>query len=136
MLVSYKGAQPQKLPKKYEGKTEQELNQLGFVICPEPPIVLPGYKLWWQNNQWSTIPPNDAEIEIQWQTVKDKAVSMLQASDYRVLKAYEAQVPVEPFWINYRQNLRDIYNNKEGLNPFDINWPIAAPPISNPEVSE
>ena len=42
MLVSYKTAQPQKLPKEHEGKSEAELNELGFVICPEKPEITPG----------------------------------------------------------------------------------------------
>jgi hypothetical protein len=132
MLVSYKTAQPQTLPKQHEGKTEQELNALGFVVCPEPPTISPGHKLWWENNQWSVVPPNDAETEIQWQKVKDQSVLLLAASDYRVLKAYESQTPVDPFWVSYRQSLRDIYNNTEGLDPFDITWPSAAPEVIEP----
>lgn len=67
MLVSYKSAQPQKLPKEHEGKPEQELNELGFVICPEPPQIIPGQKLWWENNTWTIKEPNESEIAIQWQ---------------------------------------------------------------------
>jgi hypothetical protein len=123
MLVSYKTAQPQNLPKEYESFTEEQLNVLGFVICPEKPEIIPGQKLWWENNQWTMQEPNESELAIQWQAVKTQAERLLFESDYKVLKAYESQTPVDPGWITYRQELRDIYNNVNNINPFAVIWP-------------
>jgi hypothetical protein len=123
MLVSYKTAQPQKLPKEHEGKSEAELNALGFVVCTEKPEITPGQKLWWENSAWVIQEPNEAEIAIQWQSVKTESERLLAETDYKVIKAYEAQIPVEPEWVSYRQALRDIYNNVNDINPFDVPWP-------------
>lgn len=123
MLVSYKTAQPQKLPKEHEGKSESELNALGFVVCPETPEITPGQKLWWVNNAWVIQEPNEAEISIQWQAVKTESERLLAETDYKVIKAYEAQTLVAPEWITYRQSLRDIYNNVNNINPFAVEWP-------------
>jgi hypothetical protein len=123
MLVSYKTAQPQKLPKEHEGKSEAELNAIGFVVCPEKPEMTPGQKLWWENSAWVIQEPNEAELAIQWQSIKTESERLLFESDYKVIKAYEAQIPVEPEWILYRQALRDIYNNVNDINPFAVEWP-------------
>jgi hypothetical protein len=123
MLVSYMSAQPQKLPTKYEGMTETELNAAGFVICPDKPDVVPGQTLWWENNQWTVREPTDSELAIQWQAVKNQAERYLSETDYKVLKAYESQNLVDPQWIAYRQSLRDIYNNVDSINPFAVEWP-------------
>jgi hypothetical protein len=118
------GAQPQQLPKEHEGKTEAELNELGFVICPDKPDLNPGQTLSWENNAWVVNEPTEQELILQWQIIKNQAVLMLYDSDYKVLKAYESQTPVDPAWIQYRQDLRDIYNNVNNINPFDtITWP-------------
>jgi hypothetical protein len=123
MLVSYKTAQPQKLPIEHVGKSEQELNVLGFVICTVKPSFIPGQKLWWENNQWTIQDPNESELAIQWQKIKTESEKHLAETDYKVIKAYELQVPVSPEWVEYRQALRDIYNNVAGLNPFAVDWP-------------
>lgn len=123
MLVSYKTAQPQRLPKEHEEKSEAELNELGFVVCPEKPTTAPGQKLWWENNQWTILESSESEIDIQWQQVRTKAERLLAESDYKVLKAYETQTPVSPEWVAYRQVLRDVYNNVNDDDPFGINWP-------------
>jgi hypothetical protein len=123
MLVSYKTAQPQKLPKEHEGKSEAELNALGFIICSEKPEITLGQKLWWENNQWVIVDPNQAEIEIQWQTIKTESERRLAETDYKVIKAYEVQIPVEPEWVEYRQALRNVYNNVGDINPFAVDWP-------------
>ena len=124
MLVSYKTAQPQKLPKEHEGKSEAELNNLGFVICSPKPEIISGQTLWWENNQWVVKEPTEGELSIQWQSVKTQTEKLLFESDYKVLKAYETQTPVASEWVVYRQSLRDIYNNVENINPFDVSWPI------------
>jgi hypothetical protein len=123
MLVSYKTAQPQKLPIEHTGKSEQELSVLEFVICPVKPSYIPGQKLWWENNQWTIQDPNESELEIQWQKIKTEAQKRLSDSDYKIIKLYELKADVPVVLFNYRQALRDIYNNINVINPFSPNWP-------------
>lgn len=123
-LVSYKGAQPQIIPPEHSNKSEEKLNELGFDVCPEKPEIIPGQILYWKNKEWKVREPNEAELDIQWQTVKNEAVRRLSETDYIIIKAYETSSQVDVNAITYRQALRDIYNNINNLNPFAIEWPI------------
>jgi len=120
MLLSYKTAQPQKLPKEHEGRSEAELNTIGFVICPPKPETIPGQKLRWENNQWTIQDPNESELAIQWQSVRNHRNDLLAESDVYVVKAKENNEPVDVGVIYYREILRNI---TEQDNPFNIDWP-------------
>lgn len=120
MLVSFKGAQPQQIPNEHIGKSEQELNNLGFVICTQPPILSPGQKLWWENNQWYILDPNEAEIALKWVEVRNKRDELLKESDIFITRSQEEKVPVDVGVKQYRQALRDITDQP---NPFTIEWP-------------
>lgn len=121
MLVSYKSAQPQKLPKEHEGKSESELNALGFVICPEKPEITPGQKLWWENNAWVIQEPNEAELAVQWQAVKNEVARLLEEADRYVIIAYEKGQKTDNSIVKYRKQLRKVAGQP---NPFAITWPI------------
>lgn len=123
-LVSYKGAQPQIIPAEYANKSEASLNELGFVVCPDKPEIIPGQVLYWENNEWKIREPNESELDIQWQHIKDEAVRKLAETDYIVIKAYELSLPINENAVLYRATLRGIYNNINNLNPFDVTWPI------------
>jgi hypothetical protein len=120
MLVSYKTAQPQKLPKEHEGKSEAELNIIGFVICPPKPETIPGQTLWWENNDWVIKEPTEGELAIQWQSVRNRRNNLLAESDVYIVKAKENNELADVGVIYYRKTLRNI---TEQDNPFAIDWP-------------
>lgn len=120
MLVSYMGAQPQKLPEEHQNKTETELNDLGFTICPEKPTIIPGQKTIWANNTWTIVDPNSAELSIQWQKIKDEVDRLLKESDQDIVLSYEKNKSVDASILQYRDNLRTVLKSS---NPFDISWP-------------
>lgn len=120
MLVSYMGAQPQNLPKEHEGKSETELNILGFEICPEKPALVPGQKAVWVNKTWNVEEPSASELAIQWQTVKNKRDDLLSESD-KIIVSFSEQGLTAPTAVKvYRSLLNRI---EEQANPFDITWP-------------
>lgn len=136
MLVSYKTAQPQKLPVDLEGKTEAELNDLGFVVCGPKPEVLPGQTLWWENNGWVVRDPGEAELALERTRVQNTVVERLFASDYKVIKAYEQGILPDPEWVTYRNSLRDIYNTVDTVDPFSIVIPVRPSSVDDPNTEE
>jgi len=58
--------------------------------------------------------------QTQWELVKSKRNDLLAATDWRVIKAQEEGISLDPVWIAYRQALRDI---TEQPDPFKIVWP-------------
>lgn len=135
MFYSFKGEYPvQTLPNRLrfsDGSTKtdsstftsEDLNNAGWVEVENPPEYVYPNKLEWLGDRWNVRAPNEDEIAIQWQNVRSYAVSKLAETDYKVLKAYEMGISVEPAIIQYRQSLRDIYNNINGVDPFNIVWP-------------
>jgi hypothetical protein len=139
MLVSYKGAQPQKLPVNLADKTEAELNALGFEVCPDKPTLSPGQVLLWEGGQWVVRGPNEAETALARERVKVAIIELLFASDYVTIKAYEQGVPVDPEWITYRGTLRGIHNTIDSLDPFSVELPTrprTAGTVETPETEE
>ena len=66
-----------------------------------------------------------------WAAVRLERDRLLAATDWRLLRAAETGVPVEPEWLAYRQALRDV--TKQG-DPTAIEWPTpvaSMPPSGN-----
>lgn len=120
MLVSYMGAQPQKLPVEHDGKSEAELNALGFVICPVKPSLVPGQKAVWSSGAWVVQEPTASETAIVWQSVKNQRDRMLEASDKAVVNFAETGKPIPLALREYRTALKAIETQ---TNPFAIEWP-------------
>lgn len=120
MLVSYKGAQPQKLPQEHVDKTETELNELGFTICPEPPSVQPGYKTVWVNNSWEVQEPTPGELQIQWQQVKNEVERRIKESDEDILLLQEKNLTIPSSVLSYRNAVRAVLKSQD---PFSVVWP-------------
>jgi len=59
-----------------------------------------------------------AQVETAIRAERDH---LLSASDWIVVKSYEAQQPVPQKWVDYRQDLRNI-PIQSGF-PFDVQWP-------------
>lgn len=67
-----------------------------------------------------------------WELDSDKIIEVIRAERHRLLARSDwTQVPDSPLstdmrnaWAGYRQELRDITNNLEGVeSPEDVNWP-------------
>jgi Phage tail assembly chaperone protein len=134
MLYSLNGAYPAPLPNRIRlsnGNTRtkpstftaEEIADAGYVEVPEPPSINYPEVLDWTGTAWVVRQPNQSEIDALWIRVRAECVRLLSESDYQVIKAYEAQQPVPTEWVNYRQALRDIYNNVNNLDPYFITWP-------------
>lgn len=146
-LYSFKGARPTQLPNRIKLSngftktdsstfTEADLADAGWIPVEYPPVVEYPNKLEWDggNMQWVIRSPNDTETQFKWQEIRNECQKRLEATDYKVIKAVEAGVPLEPAYVNYRQALRDLYNNVNNVDPWAIQYPV--PVFSDQENSE
>lgn len=111
--------------------TEEQLEQEGWLVAPDyPENTYPSIVEWGLTN-WIVRDPNDEEIISQWHQVKNTCKQKLAETDYKVIKAVESTVlngttleqELPLSYIEYRQALRDIYNNVNNLDPFFVQWP-------------
>ena len=56
----------------------------------------------------------------QWNLVRAKRDQLLSETDWMIIKSMESGVELDKTWSDYRQQLRDITDQK---NPFSITWP-------------
>lgn len=133
-LYSHNGAWPTQLPNRIilsNGKsrtdnttfTSEELADAGWVAVTDPPVVIYPNKLDWDGTDWVSRVPNESETSKRWDEVRDICLSMLASTDYKVLKQYEAGLPADTLIAAYRQALRDIYNNVNNIDPWNVPWP-------------
>ena len=120
MLVSYKTAQPQKLPKEHEGKSEAELNSLGFVICSPKPKILPGQTLWWENNNWVVKDPTEGEKSVKRTQLNNEIIEKLSQSDKKIVELSEKHITIPKSILEYRDSLRALVDAE---NPFEAQFP-------------
>jgi hypothetical protein len=114
-LYSYKGSYPYPLP-----TDVQNYNINDFVLAPEKPEITKGEILEWNGSSWIVRNPNEAEIDLKWQEIRNYRNILLANSDISVIRLYEEgkAVPIE--LSSYRQALRDITLQPD---PFNISWP-------------
>jgi hypothetical protein len=62
----------------------------------------------------------EEQDEIKRTEVREIRNVKLAATDWRVARANEMGVPLDPVWVEYRQALRDI---TEQSDPWNIEWP-------------
>lgn len=133
-LYSHNGAWPIQLPNRIflsNGKsrtdrstfTAEELEDAGWVSVPNPPRVTYPNKLDWNGVDWVVREPNSSETTQRWFEVRNQCTSLLSATDYKVLKRFEAGLAPDQNLTAYRQALRDIYNNVNDINPWHVPWP-------------
>ncbi len=134
MLYSHKGNFPTALPERIRLSngltrtdsstfTNEEIADAGYIEVSDPPNYDYPDVLEWVGNAWVVRAPNNSDIANQWTAIQAEAVRLLSQTDYKAIKAYESGIPLSTAWINYRQALRDIYNNVNNLDPFFIEWP-------------
>ncbi len=134
MLYSHNGGYPALLPNRIRLAngltrtdsntfTSEEISEAGYVQVDNPPSITYPEVLDWINNAWVVRNPNQSEKDALWITIRNQCLRLLAESDFKVLKAYEAGIPVSTPWVDYRQSLRDIYNNVGDWDPYFIDWP-------------
>ena len=90
---------------------------------------IPNYPSRWDNSSmnWIDLRPPEFKLAMQLDINTRQRDSLLQQSDWRVVKAADIGVPISQEWKDYRQALRDITLQSD---PFSIVWPT--PPLPQP----
>ena len=141
-LYSKNGAYPETLPHRIvlsDGRTRtdnttftaEEIADAGYVAVPDRPTATYPNKIVWSDGAWIERAPTDIEIDSQWTIVRRDCKLLLDASDYKIIKSLEANTTPDTAWVQYRQELRDLYNNVNNIDPWNIVWP--AKPTANTE---
>jgi hypothetical protein len=141
-LYSFKGAYPTQLPNRIKlangfTKTDrstftpEDLDEAGWYAVDIPPIVNYPNKLEWdgQTRSWSEREPNEAETQFKWQEIRNECEKRLLDTDYKVIKAIETGTAVDPIYVTYRQELRDLYNNVNNVDPWTVQYPEITYPV-------
>jgi hypothetical protein len=111
--------------------TEEEILNAGYVLAPDAPSYSYPDKLLWTGTDWLVAAPTINDLETQWLSIKNQCKQLLNETDYKVIKAYELNEPLDPAYVAYRQELRDLYNNVNNIDPWNVVWP--AMPTSSEE---
>lgn len=134
MLYSKNGSYPTELPHRIilsngltrtdpSTFTEGEIADAGYIAVADPPEAEYPNKLYWNFTEWSIREPNESEISEKWQEIKNECLKQLAATDYKVIKAVEQNTAVDPAYVQYRQELRDLYNNVNNVDPWFVEFP-------------
>lgn len=133
-LYSYNNQYPTKLPNRLKFPdgttrtdsstfTDEEIAAAGWVAVDNPPEVQHPNVLEWKGTEWVVREPNNIEVHNQWKNIKEACLRRLEATDYKVIKAMESGVAVDPAIVSYRQALRDLYNNVNDVDPWTVEFP-------------
>ena len=134
MLYSYNNSYPTPIPNRIRLSngftrtdsstyTLEEIADAGYVQAPDQPSVPYPNVLEWTGTDWIIRVPNENEVLTQWESIKKECQKLLSGTDYKVIKSYELGIPLSQEWVDYRQSLRDIYNNVNNIDPWNIVWP-------------
>lgn len=134
MLYTKNGSYPAPLPHRIvlsDGTTRtdntsftaEEIEDAGYVSVENPPSAEYPNKLDWDGTNWLIREPNAQEIAERWAYIKDRCLQELEDTDYKVIKAVEVGAEVEPEYVVYRQELRDLYNNVHNIDPWFVTFP-------------
>jgi len=143
LIYSKNGSYPTKIPNRIilsNGMTrtdsttftEQEISDAEYIKVDNSPAVDYPNKLEWdgENLQWIIREPNEEEIAYQWNNIRERCEQLLSETDYKVTKAIElayingttVDQELEPNYVTYRQELRDLCNNVNN-DPWNVVWP-------------
>jgi hypothetical protein len=104
--------------------TPEEIASAGYTEVESPPVADYPNKVEWTGTGWSVRDPNESEIAERWNFIKQECERRLFDTDYKVIKAVELNETLDPAMIQYRQELRDLYNNVNNIDPWNFTWPI------------
>ena len=103
--------------------TAEEIADAGYVAVDNPPVADYPNKLEWVEGAWTIRSPSEIETEYKFQQIQDMCKQLLQETDYKVIKAVETGVAIDAATASYRQELRDLYNNVNGVDPWYVEMP-------------
>jgi hypothetical protein len=137
MLYSFKNKYPKSLPNRIvlsDGTTRtdkstftlEQIQDAGYVEVEDPPIVQYPNKLEWSGTKWVVLPPDMSDIEKQKANIREQCLHILFDTDYKVIKAFESGTQVDPYYVQYRQEIRDLYNSVDELE--DV-WNVVFPTL-------
>ena len=115
-----------------ESFTNEEIANAGFTEVLDPPHCEYPNKIGWDSNkkEWFIREPNDSELRNQWDFIRKECTRRLEETDYKIIKAMETGLPVDPSYVTYRQELRDLYNNVNNIDPWNVRFPSILPGIA------
>jgi hypothetical protein len=134
MLYSYKTQYPKPLPNRIKFPngttktdsskfTEEDLISAGYIVVETPPTVEYPNKIDWNGNSWFIREPNIFEISKQKQYIQNECERKLFDTDYKVIKALETGNHIDPIYVQYRKELRDLYNSVDEIDIWNVAWP-------------
>lgn len=135
MLYSYNGGYPATIPQRIRLSngltrtdrstyTPEEIADAGYVQVADQPSVSYPNVLEWTGTDWNIRVPNENEVLVQWEFIKKECQKLLFDTDYKVIKSYELSIQLSQSWIDYRQSIRDLYNNVNNVDPWNVVWPV------------
>jgi hypothetical protein len=104
--------------------TEEEIADAGYAAVDNPPQTSYPNRLDWDGSDWIIREPNPSEVSQRWDYIRKECVRKLEETDYKVIKAVEVGELVDPDFIIYRQELRDLYNNVNDVDPWFVEFPV------------
>lgn len=134
MLYSYKNQYPKPLPyriKLPDGTTktdpstftDYDLISAGYIAVENPPSSVYPNKVDWNGTSWFIREPNNSEILKQKQYIQNECQQKLFDTDYKVIKSLETGTEIDPIYVQYRQELRDLYNSVDEIDIWNVVWP-------------
>lgn len=117
--------------------TEEEIADAGYIAVDTPPVATYPQKVAWDGENWSIREPNYGETLAELTRVRDFCLDNLEATDYKVIKALETGTSVPQNYVDYRQALRDLYNEVTVENAWTVSTPFLAAIVEDtPEEGE
>jgi hypothetical protein len=134
-LYSFKGARPTQLPNRLKFEdgftktdkttfTAEDIAAAGWIEVEDPPVVNYPNKLEWDGENWVVREPNENETKFKWINIKAECTRRLAETDYKVIKSIETGQELDPVMVQYRQELRDLYNNVNNVDPWTVVYPF------------
>ena len=135
MLYSKDGSYPGPLPHRItlsdgmtrtdsETFTPEEIADAGYIeVGPAPEASYPNI-VDWDGSSWLVREPNETEVFQRWESIKQECTRLLESTDYKVIKAVEVGELPPANYVQYRQELRDLYNNINNVDPWFVDFPV------------
>ena len=112
--------------------TDEDLVNAGYVSVDNPPTAIFPQRVVWDGTNWIVRDPNQSETDQRWDWIRSECERLLFETDYKVIKAIETNTTIDPLYVQYRQELRDLYNNVNNIDPWNFTWPQ----INNSDLSD
>lgn len=133
---SFKGKFPEKIPNRIRLSngstrtdsstfTSEEIQDAGWIEVESPPSVQYPNILDWDsgNMKWLIREPNGDETGKRFIWIREECQRKLAETDYKVIKSIELNQQLDPAYTQYRQELRDLYNNINNIDPQNFSFP-------------